>query len=102
MRWSRLVHWKLLLVLLLACTQSDSDGRDEAGDRDESTLGVSHHALSADADGDGVPDSSDNCPQLANPDQADRNGIGPGDACELALVLSHGLLNQYARFQSHK
>ncbi|HEX6240818.1 MAG TPA: EGF domain-containing protein, partial [Polyangiales bacterium] len=102
MRWSCQTHWKLLLALLVACTQSDSDGRDEAGDRDDEALAVSHHALSSDADGDGVPDGSDNCPQIANPDQANRNDIGPGDACELSLVLAHGLLNQYARFQSHK
>jgi len=35
-----------------------------------------------DTDGDGVPDSSDNCPSVPNPDQADANGNGIGDACE--------------------
>jgi hypothetical protein len=35
-----------------------------------------------DADGDGVPDSSDNCPAHANPSQADRDGSGGGDACD--------------------
>jgi glucose/arabinose dehydrogenase len=34
-----------------------------------------------DADGDGVPDPSDNCPSTPNPDQADGNGDGTGDAC---------------------
>lgn len=35
-----------------------------------------------DIDGDGVVNSEDNCPDVANPDQADANGNGEGDACE--------------------
>jgi N,N-dimethylformamidase beta subunit-like, C-terminal len=42
-----------------------------------------------DGDGDGVPDASDNCPAVANPDQADANLDGTGDACEAAC--SNGL-----------
>jgi hypothetical protein len=58
-------------------------------------------ALAADTDGDGVPDfppgrpdappchpdrmegCADNCPFDVNPDQADRDGDGVGDACDL-------------------
>jgi len=36
----------------------------------------------ADADGDGVPDATDNCPNISNSDQADSNENGVGDACE--------------------
>ena len=36
----------------------------------------------ADADGDGVPDPQDNCKTVPNPDQADANGAGRGDACD--------------------
>ncbi len=36
-----------------------------------------------DADGDGVGDPSDNCPQTANPNQTDTDGDGIGDACDL-------------------
>lgn len=36
----------------------------------------------ADADEDGVPDESDNCPNTANTDQADGDGDGAGDACD--------------------
>jgi hypothetical protein len=35
-----------------------------------------------DTDGDGIPDSSDNCPNVANPDQADADGDGLGNACD--------------------
>ena len=38
-----------------------------------------------DTDGDGVPDEEDNCPDVFNPDQADLDGDGIGDACDQAL-----------------
>jgi hypothetical protein len=42
----------------------------------------------ADADHDGVPDAVDDCPQVANPDQADSAGDGTGDACR---TVAHDL-----------
>lgn len=41
-----------------------------------------------DADGDGVPDAQDNCPTVANSNQADANGNGVGDACESAPTVT--------------
>ena len=41
----------------------------------------------ADADDDGIPDDSDNCPSAPNPLQDDVDGDGAGDACDLS---SHG------------
>lgn len=38
-----------------------------------------------DEDGDGVPDATDNCPFIFNPDQADTNHNGIGDACDRAV-----------------
>jgi len=34
-----------------------------------------------DIDDDGIPDGEDNCPHIPNPDQADTDGDGVGDAC---------------------
>ncbi|WP_426241460.1 FG-GAP-like repeat-containing protein [Nocardioides sp. LHG3406-4] len=39
-------------------------------------------APSPDGDGDGVPDSRDNCPAAANPGRADTDHDGVGDACQ--------------------
>jgi cytochrome c5 len=36
----------------------------------------------SDVDGDGLTDSSDNCPSLSNPDQADADSDGTGDVCD--------------------
>jgi alpha-tubulin suppressor-like RCC1 family protein len=36
-----------------------------------------------DTDGDGIPNITDNCPNVKNPTQADCDGNGVGDACEL-------------------
>jgi hypothetical protein len=38
-------------------------------------------ASTADSDGDGVPDAIDDCPNVADPDQQNERGQGPGDAC---------------------
>jgi len=38
--------------------------------------------LAGDSDHDGVPDDVDNCPDVANPDQANEDGDRFGDACD--------------------
>jgi hypothetical protein len=39
----------------------------------------------ADADRDTIPDATDNCPEHANTDQADRDRDAVGDACDIVL-----------------
>ena len=41
--------------------------------------------LNLDVDSDGVPDESDNCPDVANPDQVDVDFDAVGDACDAAI-----------------
>jgi|GEM_PF-2944937 len=41
-----------------------------------------------DADGDGVPDATDNCRDLANPNQRDHDGDGLGDVCDFCPHLA--------------
>jgi hypothetical protein len=42
-------------------------------------------SIGPDADADGVNNAFDNCPDVANRDQADADGDGTGDACEPSL-----------------
>ncbi|MFO1533086.1 MAG: PKD domain-containing protein [Thermoplasmatota archaeon] len=44
--------------------------------------GVSDEAAGADSDGDGTRDALDDCPHVANADQADQDHDGMGDLCD--------------------
>jgi hypothetical protein len=60
----------------------DGDGREDLATCSGSNGLVLRNLGTADADGDGVPDSSDNCPTVPNPSQADADLDGVGDACD--------------------
>ncbi|MCA9698678.1 MAG: thrombospondin type 3 repeat-containing protein, partial [Myxococcales bacterium] len=64
------------------CTGDDTSGDDDHDgvcNNQDLCLGDD---LSGDLDSDGVCDSIDNCVSVANPDQADANQDGKGDACD--------------------
>jgi hypothetical protein len=42
-----------------------------------------------DTDGDGIPDSSDNCPTISNASQTDTDGDGVGDACDNCVSVAN-------------
>lgn len=75
-----------------ARTQADADG-DKIGDicdlypnckaNDASCGGGGPVVPTNDKDGDGIPDSTDNCPDTPNADQHDADNDGKGDACDL-------------------
>ncbi|MCM4160255.1 hypothetical protein FHG64_04275 [Antarcticibacterium flavum] len=58
----------------------DADG-DGISDEEDNCPNVANPEQE-DTDGDGVGDACDNCPEVANPDQADADGDGIGDACD--------------------
>lgn len=45
------------------------------------SAGAAFPCVAGDADGDGIADAADVCPSRADPDQADTDGDGAGDAC---------------------
>lgn len=60
----------------------DGDGIGDACDKCPLEAGEACKVPSGDdLDDDGIPNGLDNCPELANPDQADANKDGKGDAC---------------------
>ena len=62
---------------IVAGIEQCDDGNLVNGDGCEATC-----TLTPDADEDGIPDLADNCPAVANPDQADFDNDGEGDACD--------------------
>ena len=69
-----------LLSLIAACSFSAPDLDGEAGP---------DAAGADDPDRDGVADADDNCPMVANPDQADGDGDGVGDACDNCAAIAN-------------
>lgn len=74
--------------------QPDADG-DGTGDAcDVCPLDANTTTCTAvdpdDQDHDGIPNSSDNCPDVANPGQSDADGDGKGDACDACALPNPG------------
>ena len=62
------------------CIDSDDDGVCDSEDNCPAVANANQN----DRDQDGRGDVCDNCPSTANPDQADANQNGIGDACEIS------------------
>jgi hypothetical protein len=65
---------------------NDCDGTPDDGFADLDKDGFAD-CIDPDDDGDSVADDSDNCPLLPNPTQADADGDGFGDECDLGCFL---------------
>lgn len=65
---------------------SDGDGIIDTEDECPNEAGPASNngcpVQETDSDNDGVVDTNDNCPEVANPDQADFDNDGIGDACD--------------------
>lgn len=69
-----------------AASDLDSDG-DGTNDTTDNCPAVAN-ADQADKDGDGRGDGCDNCPEVANPNQSDADKDGKGDLCDTEVVDS--------------
>ncbi|HSD89262.1 MAG TPA: thrombospondin type 3 repeat-containing protein [Kofleriaceae bacterium] len=74
-------------LLLAGCSFQHGALPDQDGGRRDGSAtspdGMRDGTIAAtDTDGDGITDGSDNCPALANADQANEDGDGPGDVCD--------------------
>jgi hypothetical protein len=93
-------QWSLALIVILSVGSGCSGCDDEAssgglpgigeacadGDLCDNGLICYAGVCAVDDDNDGVPNEFDNCVDVPNPDQADTDGDGQGDACEPAVV----------------
>ncbi|MBW2459293.1 MAG: thrombospondin type 3 repeat-containing protein, partial [Deltaproteobacteria bacterium] len=71
-----------VILGLSGCAEEDGVVGELPGGGGEGGSAGAGGASADDGDGDGVPDDEDNCPEQANPTQADTDGDGEGDACE--------------------
>jgi hypothetical protein len=74
-------------------TVGDGDGDGDQGDGD----GDGDETSEPDMDMDGVADASDNCPEIANPNQRDYDGNALGNVCDTQVFSTvTGMLNTTA------
>ena len=62
---------------------------------------VANNPSIEDIDNDGIPDSIDNCPEVANPDQKDSDGDGIGDECDDTPFGEEQVYHKYKLYQNY-
>jgi hypothetical protein len=67
----------------------DSGGAFDAGALERNAVSCTEAVAPPDTDGDGVPDSIDDCPTVPDPAQLDADVDGVGDACDSCLGLAN-------------
>lgn len=77
MRSMSIICFSLLLFVAVGC-DTDMDGILDPADNCPTMANINQ----ADSDLDGFGDVCDNCPEDANVDQADQDGDGAGAACD--------------------
>jgi len=73
---------ELYLNALGQCIGGDNYHRLADADRDGCVTEEDQESLFQDLDSDGIPDVNDNCPSVANSNQADSDSDGVGNACD--------------------
>ncbi len=64
---------------------ADNPGEDSCTTDYNNCVYICNIPAGEDTDGDKIPNTTDNCPSVANPDQADSNQDGKGDACDMKV-----------------
>jgi Tol biopolymer transport system component len=81
----------------IACGSNPLSAASKAPDSD---LDNRPNCVDADDDNDGAPDAADNCPEATNPDQADSDVDGIGDACDATTPPGGNPLMVFSSFDA--
>ncbi|MFO0753327.1 MAG: choice-of-anchor Q domain-containing protein [Thermodesulfovibrionales bacterium] len=72
-------------INFLLAQDNDNDGTPDSSDNCPAVANIDQ----SDIDGDGIGDACDNCPTVSNPDQSDSGGDGFGDACTIRHCVTN-------------
>lgn len=90
--WSGTVDWTQATYAVTAGTHTyrwtySKDGSVSSGSDCAWVDYIVFPLPNTDPDGDGVPTSSDNCPNTPNPNQEDSDSDGVGDSCDICITV---------------